>query len=128
MVAAGDGLFVYGTLRQGDVRWRFLEPYVEDHGHPDTARGALYDTGVGYPGARFDEAGTIIGHRYTFKPSLTDRALEVMDEVEGAVEGLYYRIRIVTDAGATAWAYQYGDGLALRRILSGDWFEHTNLY
>ena len=118
-------LFVYGTLRQGDVRWQFLEPFVANSGAPDSAAGALYDTGRRYPAARFDESGTIIGHRYQLLADRTDEALAVMDQVESAVEGLFHRITIVTAAGFESWAYQYGDGLVLQRITSGDWFRHT---
>ena len=50
-------LFVYGTLQPGDVRWPFLAPYVADEGVPDTVCGRVYDTGRGYPAARFDEPG-----------------------------------------------------------------------
>lgn len=118
-------LFVYGTLRQGDVRWRFLEPFVLDSGTPDSANGALYDTGRKYPAARFGGSGTIIGHRYRLLPARTEEALALMDQVESAVEGLYHRILIITDAGVESWAYQYGDGLVLQRIPSGDWFRHN---
>ncbi len=134
-------LFVYGTLRFGDVRWRFLEPFVLDHGVPDTAPGRLFDTGAGYPAALFDAASgpaapedqpgesmAIVGHRYRLIAEESENALRRLDEVESAVTGLYRRIRIVTDAGREAWAYQYGLGLddptfELQPILSGDWFE-----
>lgn len=46
-------LFVYGTLRPGDVRWHLLEPFVVDEGWADTAAGSVYDTGLGYPAAIF---------------------------------------------------------------------------
>ena len=62
-------LFVYGTLRPGEVRWRFLEPFVVDEGVADAAIGQLFDTGLGYPAATFaagDESGTI--HGRTFEP------------------------------------------------------------
>ncbi len=120
-------LFVYGTLRQGDVRWQFLEPFVADSGTPDSAPGTLYDTGRQYPAARFDQSGTIVGHRYRLCPDRTEEALALMDHVESAVEGLFHRILIVTDAGFESWAYQYGDGLVLQRITSGDWFRHIGL-
>lgn len=129
-----NSLFVYGTLRFGDMRWKFLEPFVEDHGHPDTASGRLFDTGAGYPAALFEEAAdvgrgpTIVGHRYRLVPARVATALRVLDEVESAVTGLYNRVRIVTGAGYEAWAYQYGlavddPALELTRISSGDWFE-----
>ena len=34
-------LFVYGTLRPGDVRWPFLEPFVADAGVADTVGGRV---------------------------------------------------------------------------------------
>lgn len=122
-----DWLFVYGTLRLGDVRWRFLEPFVVDEGVADTASGALYDTGHGYPAARFDETGTIVGHRYRLAPEVRQQALDVLDDVEGTVAGLYHRIVIVTAAGVQAWSYQYGSGLDLSPITSGDWFQFVDL-
>ena len=133
-MSAESNLFVYGTLRFGDVRWKFLEPFVEGLGTPDSAPGRLFNTGAGYPAAVFEpvsesrQATKIVGHRYPLIPSEVERALHVLDEVESAVTGLFQRIRIVTDAGFHAWAYQYGlpvddPALDLRPITSGDWFE-----
>lgn len=122
-----EWLFVYGTLRFGDVRWQFLEPFVTDAGEPDTAAGALYDTGLGYPAARFDHPGTIVGHRYRLQSERRHEALEVLDEIEGTVDGLYHRIVIATTAGVEAWSYQYGSGLDLSPIPSGDWFEFVDM-
>ncbi|NNE95556.1 MAG: gamma-glutamylcyclotransferase [Acidimicrobiales bacterium] len=128
-------LFVYGTLRQGDVRWRFLEPFIEDGGEPDRAAGALFDTGAGYPAAVFEaphvESSVIIGHRYRLVPDQTAAALATLDEIESAVTGLYQRVTVTTQAGILAWAYQYGldlddPELRLSRIASGDWFEHRS--
>ncbi len=36
--------------------------------------------------------------------------------------GLYRRVELTTDSGVSAWAYEYGDGLELTEIESGDWF------
>ena len=49
-----DHVFVYGTLRPGDVRWSFLEPFVTDDGAADSVVGSLFDTGEDYPAATFD--------------------------------------------------------------------------
>ena len=46
-------LFVYGTLRPGEVRWHHLEPFVVGDGIDSTVRGDLYDTGLDYPAAVF---------------------------------------------------------------------------
>jgi gamma-glutamylcyclotransferase (GGCT)/AIG2-like uncharacterized protein YtfP len=38
-------VFVYGTLRPGDVRWHVLVPVVVDGGMADSGDGSLFDTG-----------------------------------------------------------------------------------
>lgn len=117
-----DALFVYGTLRKGDVRWGFLERFVADEGTDDTVAGALYDTGLDYPAAVFDEPGTIVGATFRLRSDALDEALAVLDEEEDTVLGLYRRVVVTTSNGVTAWAYAYGDGLELTPIPSGDWF------
>jgi gamma-glutamylcyclotransferase (GGCT)/AIG2-like uncharacterized protein YtfP len=114
-------LFVYGTLRPGGVRWHHLAPFVDEGSGADAlVDGALYDTGHGYPAARFDEPGTIVGKVYALLDP--DAALAHLDEVEGAVAGLYHRVVVHTHDGAEAWAYECGDAaLLLRPIDSGDW-------
>lgn len=116
-----DRLFVYGTLRRGEVRWPFLEPLVVDEGVPDTAAGQLHDTGLGYPAAVFDGSATIHGATFRLSPDTLAQALELLDEVEGAVVGLYHRIEVTTGAGHRAWAYASGESLDLTPIPSGDW-------
>ncbi len=115
-------LFVYGTLRPGDVRWSFLEPFAADAGVDDTVPGTLYDTGLDYPAAVFSGDGTILGRTYALRPERLDEALAVLDEEEDTVLGLYRRVEITTGRGVIAWAYEYGDGLDLTPIESGDWF------
>jgi len=118
-------LFVYGTLRPGDVRWHLLAPFVVDEGWPDTVLGTLYDTGFDYPAAVFDEAGgRIHGQAFVLLDASLGRALEVLDEVEDVVGGEYSRVRVRTGHGHTAWAYAYGQGLELTPIASGDWLAH----
>ncbi|MEZ5255425.1 MAG: gamma-glutamylcyclotransferase [Ilumatobacteraceae bacterium] len=84
-------------------------------GTADQVGGTLFDTGLGYPGARFDEAmGTIHGRCFELVADTVDQALVTLDEVEGAVEELYRRRRIETQAGLEAWAYEHGDAVATR--------------
>lgn len=127
-------LFVYGTLRPGDVRWHFLEQFVVDEGWDDTTSGKVYDTGLDYPAAIFGTdpdttgtqpgaTGTILGRTYALLDAARTRCLEVLDEVEGVVEGEFQRIAITTGSDTRAWAYQYGAGLSLTLIESGDWFD-----
>lgn len=117
-----DALFVYGTLRYGDVRWSFLEPFVIDGGIDDSVRGTLFDTGLGYPAAVFDGSGAIIGRTYRLVAHRLDDALRVLDAEEDTVLGLYRRVEVTTGRGIRAWAYACGDGLSLTPIPSGDWF------
>lgn len=120
-------LFVYGTLRPGDVRWPFLQPFVVDEGWPDTVTGRLFDTGLDYPAAVLDDraepGGTIVGRTYALLDATIARCLEVLDAEEDTVAGLYRRVVVTTGRGATAHAYEYGAGLDLVPIESGDWFD-----
>jgi gamma-glutamylcyclotransferase (GGCT)/AIG2-like uncharacterized protein YtfP len=118
-------LFVYGTLRPGQQRWPFLEPFVTDEGHDETASGALYDTGNGYPAARFDQPGTIHGRIYPLATDRLDECLDLLDEVEGAVIDLFRRVAITTSDGVEAWAYEYCDERKFRPIVSGNWLTES---
>ena len=119
-------LFVYGTLRPGDVRWHILEPFVIGEGSPDTVSGELFDTGHDYPAAVFGESGIIQGRTYELQLTSRWRCLDVLDEVEGTVAGFYRRVSVATSRGTTAWSYAYGTGLRLTPIPSGDWLAHRS--
>lgn len=118
-------LFVYGTLRPGQVRWPSLEPFVENEGHDDSVAGALYDTGNDYPAARFDHAGTIHGRVYPLHLGRLDEALTLLDEVEGAVVDLFHRVAITISSGTEAWAYEYCGATAFPAIASGNWLTES---
>lgn len=119
-------LFVYGTLRPGQQRWPFLAPFVIDEGRDDAASGALYDTGNDYPAARFDRPGMIHGRVYSLHPDRLDEALQLLDEVEGAVVDLFRRVHITTSTGSEAWAYEYCGETHFVEIASGDWLAHRS--
>ena len=91
-------IFVYGTLLPGQARWPVLEPYVLTTERA-TARGRLWDTGAGYPAARFDEAGyDIPGMLVTVGPRRLMDVLAMLDRIEG--EGvLFRRVEVHTSAG-----------------------------
>ena len=114
-------LFVYGTLRPGQQRWPFLEPFVTDEGHDESVVGTLYDTGHGYPAAKFDRSGTIFGRVYPLKLDRLDEGLKLLDEVEGAVIDLFRRVAITTSTGIEAWAYEYCGEPQFPEIARGDW-------
>jgi gamma-glutamylcyclotransferase (GGCT)/AIG2-like uncharacterized protein YtfP len=115
-------LFVYGTLRPGDVRWTLLEPFVAGDGVDDTVAGSLFDTGLDYPAAVFGGPATIVGRTYPLRPERLEEALAALDDEEDTVLGLYRRVTVTTERGTPAYAYAYGAGLDLTPIPSGDWF------
>ena len=118
-------LFVYGTLQPGESRWHELAQFVVDEGVRTTVPGTVYDTGLDYPAAKFSPAtpaDLIQGRVYEFDSAQIDVALARLDEVEGAVRGLYRRVVVRTAAGPMAWAYECGDDqLLARRLPDGDW-------
>jgi gamma-glutamylcyclotransferase (GGCT)/AIG2-like uncharacterized protein YtfP len=114
-----DLLFVYGTLQPGEVRWHFLEPFVTHHLGASTVAGHLYDTGHAYPAAVFGGVGVVHGAVYRLHPVV--EAMDVLDRVESAVDGLYRRVKVSTDHG-WAWAYECGDERLLVQLLEhGNW-------
>jgi gamma-glutamylcyclotransferase (GGCT)/AIG2-like uncharacterized protein YtfP len=120
-------VFVYGTLRPGDVRWKFLEPFVVDEGWDDTITGRLFDTGQDYPAAlldgRAEPGGIIIGRTYALLSASIDQCLQVLDAEESSVVGSYRRVLATTRLGVPVWVYEYGEGLDLIAIDSGNWFD-----
>ena len=116
-------VFVYGTLLPGEVRWQFLDPHVAGDGVADHVVGVLYDTGAGYPAAVFggDDESRIVGMVFELREESFATALDELDEIEGAVAGLYRRVEVTTAAGLRAWAYEYGGGLELVPITGGSW-------
>ncbi len=114
-------IFCYGTLLPGEERWQLLAPFVLAY-EPDQVSGRIYDTGLGYPAALFDRVGIIHGFRFRLDPAQLLDALSLLDEIEGAVEGLYHRVQVTTAMGAQVHAYQYGgtpEGLV--DIPEGNW-------
>lgn len=118
-------LFAYGTLLPAQPRWHHLAPFVADHGVDDAVAGTLFDTGQGYPAATFGGTSRILGRSFALLDEALDEALAHLDEVEGAVAGLYRRVELITEAGRTAFAYAYGGGLALEPIAHGSWLRHV---
>jgi gamma-glutamylcyclotransferase (GGCT)/AIG2-like uncharacterized protein YtfP len=119
-------LFVYGTLRPGEVRWQHLAPFVVGDGIDTATGGALFDTGLDYPAAMFGDEGRILGRVYTLDAARLGDALAHLDDVESAVRGLYARVTVATESGHTAWAYQCGEpALLVSPIPGGDWLQRS---
>ena len=98
-------LFVYGTLGPDGP-----EALARDGWVPDAVRGRLYDLGD-YPGlvdTDDSSAGWVAGHVRAIDPTeLSGR----LDEYEGVAEGLYRRVRTITQGGLDVWVYVYGKPL-----------------
>ena len=107
MTADGPAaVFVYGTLMPGRLRWPLLE--LQATGHRAAAvPGRLFDTGQGWPAARFDDhvATTVPGVLVALRTEwLADLLLE-LDLVEGVDTGHYERVLVTTTDGDRAWAW-----------------------
>ena len=112
-------LFVYGTLMPGQRRWNVLQSHAIIT-EPVTARGHLWDTGLGHPAARFDGTGDDIpGVLVRIRPDVIDYVIATLDRIEG--EGVLYRRVEVSTSGGSAISYEWlgpTDGLL---PLSGGW-------
>ncbi len=124
VTTAGDPAgraFVYGTLMPGHLRWPLLEPYVVDH-VPGTVAGRLYDTGWGYPAARFDEAGEISGVVCVLDPARVDEVWALLDEVEGAqYQRRVVEVAVVDGPTVRAGSYEFRAGHQGLADLHGRW-------
>ena len=115
-----EHVFVYGTLAPDDVRWTFAAPFVAQRRRA-TAPGRVFDTGHGYPAARFDLEGTIEGWLYELAAGREAEALEVLDDVEGVAAGTFRRVRVVAADAVEAWAYELGVDAVGLVDLDGRW-------
>jgi gamma-glutamylcyclotransferase (GGCT)/AIG2-like uncharacterized protein YtfP len=111
-------VFVYGTLLPGESRWPLLASFATEVVEA-TASGRLFDTGRGYPAARFsDGSASIPGACVRVAEERWESTLEMLDGVEA--EGtLYRRVEVVTTAGP-ATSYEWlGDTEGLRELPAG---------
>jgi len=116
-------IFVYGTLKRGEVReqcWPVRPISVE----PATVRGALYDLGP-YP-ALIAGNDTVAGELWHIAPRDIEATLVALDRVEGFAgkeDDLYRRVIVEceTATGSTlAWTYHLANAAMLheaKRIL-----------
>ena len=120
-------LFVYGTLKPGDVRWPVLAPFVAGEPIPASIDGTLVDPGYGWP-ALVLESGTVTGYLVKLAEDSREEAWRTLDAVEGAdlADPLFRRISLsVTysrdEQTCTATGYLYcGEIQGLPR-LGGAW-------
>ena len=61
-------MFAYGTLQPGRLRWPFLERYAVGH-RAAVVAGTIYDSGYGWPIARFGDGPGIPGTLVELDPT-----------------------------------------------------------
>jgi gamma-glutamylcyclotransferase (GGCT)/AIG2-like uncharacterized protein YtfP len=117
-------LFVYGTLQPGERRWEAVRGACAPVG-PATAHGSLWDTGRGWPAARFGPGDDVV-HGTLLRPNSphdATRLLRTTDRIESEGE-VFDRVAVrVMGPGGEGWAAAYawrGDPPG-RRITSGRW-------
>lgn len=95
-------LFVYGSLRAGDVAHDVIAPYTTAS-EPATARGAMVALPDGYPGVTAGGDGTIVGEVVELHDLAS--AWRDLDAYEGEE---FERVLVdVTTAAGRVWAWMY---------------------
>jgi gamma-glutamylcyclotransferase (GGCT)/AIG2-like uncharacterized protein YtfP len=99
-------MFVYGTTMPGPLRYPAIEDFVAEATRASVP-GRLYDSGNGYPAARFgggSAQGTIEGYLLRLRP---DRVSEARRAFTAFEAGLFEPVPVTTDDGVTATAYEW---------------------
>ena len=102
-------VFVYGTLKPGQVRWPLLKQYAPAYVARCEYPGYLYDCGA-YPAAVFTPDATdthIVGYSVTFLAHQQEEILATLDKVEGVSYGLFVQKEI----DVSVYAYEIGPRL-----------------
>lgn len=100
-------LFLYGTLKPGEVRWFALDGRTV--GEPVEAHvpGHLYDTGWGYPAWVPADEGSVPGVVLALAPETAAAVWAEVCEIEGGVEGEYAPVETRTLDGTSVLAFPY---------------------
>ena len=111
-------MFVYGTTMPGHLRYPLIEDFVAE-----TARakvpGRLYDSGNGYPAAKFSGgSGQIEGYVLRLRPDRVAEARRAFTEFEA---GLFEPVPVTTDGGVSATAYEWIGSIDGLSRLDGMW-------
>lgn len=96
-------LFVYGSSMPGMSRYDAISRYVTGSMR-DSVDGLLYDSGLGYPLAKFGEGGDVRGFVLWLDPATADAAMAEMTRVEA---GLFSPVTVRTRSGITSQAFEW---------------------
>lgn len=123
-------VFVYGTLRRGDMRdINRLAPAPRLVGN-GTIEGVMYHLGS-YPGVVLGQGGEVVGEVYAIEPAL-ERVLDEIEEVQPQQTGEYSKQQVLVtlaerqiERHITCLVYEVNPAFALGkpRIRSGDWIK-----
>ena len=111
--------FVYGTSMPGHLRYSIIEEFVAE-AKPARVSGRLYDTGAGYPAAKFGGGQSVIkGFLLRIRP---EREFEADRAFTGTEAGLFQAVRVETLSGVEATAFEWaGSTEGMQPIESGVW-------
>lgn len=110
--------FVYGTTMPGHLRYPLIEEFIAA-ATPDRVTGRLYDSGAGYPAAKFGGGIKMIeGFRLEIRPGREAEARRAFTAMES---GLFDPVTIRTEAGFEVTAYEWVDPVDGLEELDGRW-------
>jgi gamma-glutamylcyclotransferase (GGCT)/AIG2-like uncharacterized protein YtfP len=101
--AERPAMFVYGSSMPGQSRHAEIEQYVVEV-DKDSVEGTLYDSGLGYPMAKFGPGEPIPGYVLWLDPETADDVFREQTRLEA---GLYHPVTVRTANGVTATAYEW---------------------
>ena len=110
-------VFVYGTTMPDHLRYPAIEEYVASVSR-DSASGRIFDTGAGYPAAKFGGVGTIHGYVLRLRPDRASEALRTFTQLEA---GLFQQVTLATTGGITATAYEFIGSTEGMTAVTGEW-------
>jgi len=117
-------LFVYGTLKKGGKYHCYLEEatMVAEYA---SAKGVLYDTGLGYPAMALSESDSIAGELYDIPEELWPALDDLEGYTGGAETDLFKKMTITVESqGKEVEAIVYvanGPKLLKTKIEAGFW-------
>jgi len=110
-------VFVYGTLRHGEINHHLLDGARYCGSHVTGPHYRMYDLGT-YPGVVRKGRGRISGEVY----AIDSRLLGVLDRLEGYPQA--YSRKLIPTPWGRAWIYLYRRGRGKRIVIpSGRWRE-----
>lgn len=96
-------LFVYGSSMPGMSRHDVISRFVVRSAR-DSVPGTLYDSGLGYPMAKFGTGDVVRGVVLWLDPATAAEAMAEMTRVEA---GLFHPVPVRTATGVSAQAYEW---------------------